>query len=105
MCAMSRSCSIRSRISPAGKPFEAFFQEALDEARRRIGARDYGVESNFILCASIATLPLDTAHLALDAAAPFRDRIMGFGLDSVEDAIRRPSLSISTIARDRKAIG
>ena len=65
-----------------GVPFEAFFA-GMDEARR-VGARDYGVESNFILSIN-RDLPLDTAHLALDAAAPFRDRIVGFGLDSVEE--------------------
>ena len=65
-----------------GVPFEAFFA-GMDEARRN-GARDYDVESNFILCIN-RDLPLDTAHRALDAAAPFRDRIVGFGLDSVEE--------------------
>lgn len=65
-----------------GVPFEAFFA-GMDEARR-IGARDYHVESNVILCIN-RDLPLDTAHRALDAAAPFRDRITGFGLDSVEE--------------------
>lgn len=65
-----------------GVPFEAFFT-GLDEARH-VGARDYGVESNFILSIN-RDLPLDTAHQALDAAAPFRDRIVGFGLDSVEE--------------------
>lgn len=65
-----------------GVPFEAFFA-GMNEARR-VGARDYGVESNFILSIN-RDLPLDTAHLALDLAAPFRDRIVGFGLDSVEE--------------------
>ena len=65
-----------------GIPFEAFFT-GMDDARR-IGARDFGVESNFILCIN-RDLPLDTAHHALDAARPFRDRIVGFGLDSVEE--------------------
>jgi adenosine deaminase len=65
-----------------GVPFEAFFT-GMDEARR-VGARDYGVESNFILSIN-RDLPLDTAHQALDLAAPFRDRIVGFGLDSVEE--------------------
>jgi adenosine deaminase len=65
-----------------GLPFEAFFS-GMDEARR-IGVRDYGVESNFVLSIN-RDLPLDTAHHALDLAAPFRDRIVGFGLDSVEE--------------------
>jgi adenosine deaminase len=66
----------------AGIPFAAFFG-GMDEARR-VAERDFGVASNFILSIN-RDRPLDTAHRAMDAASPFKDRIVGFGLDSVED--------------------
>lgn len=66
----------------AGIAFGEFF-EGMDEARR-VAARDFGVESNFILSIN-RDRPLDTAHRAMDEASRFKDRIVGFGLDSVED--------------------
>ncbi len=66
----------------AGIAFAELF-EGLDEARR-VAARDLGVESNFILSIN-RDRPLDTAHRAMDEALPFKDRIVGFGLDSVEE--------------------
>jgi adenosine deaminase len=66
----------------AGIAFVEFF-EGLDEARR-VAARDLGVESNFILSIN-RDRSLDTAHRAMDEARPFKDRIAGFGLDSVEE--------------------
>ena len=66
----------------AGIAFREFF-EGMDEARR-VASRDFGVESNFILSIN-RDRPLDSAHEAMDAAQPFKDRIVGFGLDSVEE--------------------
>lgn len=65
----------------AGIAFGEFF-EGMDEARK-VAARDFDVESNFILSIN-RDRPLDTAHQAMDAARPYKDRIVGFGLDSVE---------------------
>ncbi len=64
---------------------EAFFATGMDEARR-IGARDYGVESNFIL--SINRDPLSTRHWRITRSISrrrFTIGIVGFGLDSVEE--------------------
>ncbi len=66
----------------AGIAFGEFF-EGMDEARR-IAARDFGVGSNFILSIN-RDRPLETAHLAMDSALPYKNRIVGFGLDSVEE--------------------
>ncbi|MET0868080.1 MAG: adenosine deaminase [Pseudorhodoplanes sp.] len=66
----------------AGIAFAEFF-EGMNEARR-VAARDFDVESNFILSIN-RDRPLDTAHRAMDEARPFKDRIAGFGLDSVEE--------------------
>lgn len=66
----------------AGITFAEFF-EGMDEARR-VAARDLGVESNFILSIN-RDRPLDNAHRAMDEAVPFKDRIVAFGLDSVEE--------------------
>jgi adenosine deaminase len=65
-----------------GLPFAAFFA-ALD-AGRRAGEDKFGIASNFILSIN-RDRDLDTAHAALDAAGAFRDRIAGFGIDSVEE--------------------
>ena len=56
--------------------------EGLEEGRR-IGRERCGVETNLILCIN-RDRPLDTAMAALVEACPFRDRIVGFGLDSDE---------------------
>ena len=51
---------------------------AVDEARR-----DWGVSSNLILCVN-RDRPLDEAWPLFDILRPWRDRIVGFGLDSAE---------------------
>jgi adenosine deaminase len=65
-----------------GVPFAVFFA-GLD-AGRRAGREKFGVESNFILSIN-RDRTLDTAVAAMDAAAPYRDRITGFGIDSIEE--------------------
>jgi adenosine deaminase len=82
----------------AGIAFGEFF-EGMDEARR-VAARDFSVESNFILSIN-RDRPLETAHQAMDAALPFKDRIVGFGW---RRAIRRRNSSTSMTARAPKAI-
>ena len=51
---------------------------AVDEARERLG-----VSSNLILCVN-RDRPLDEAWPLFDILRPWRDRIVGFGLDSAE---------------------
>ena len=53
-------------------------------AGRRAGAAAFGVESNLIMCIN-RDLPLDSALAMLRDALPYRDHIIGLGLDSVED--------------------
>ena len=53
-------------------------------AGRNAGAAAFGVESNLIMCIN-RDLPLDNALAMLRDAAPYRDHIIGLGLDSVED--------------------
>ena len=65
-----------------GVPFAVFFA-GLD-AGRRAGREKFGVESNFILSIN-RDRSLDTAFAAMDAAAPYRQRIVGFGIDSIEE--------------------
>lgn len=64
-----------------GLPFQMIIG-GLDAARRE--ARDSGVDSAFIMCIN-RDLPAASAHAMLRAARPFRDLILGLGLDSVED--------------------
>jgi adenosine deaminase len=47
------------------------------------GVREHGITSRLILC-FLRDLSAESAMAALDAAAPFRDRIIGVGLDSAE---------------------
>lgn len=56
--------------------------EGLEEGRR-IGRERCGVETSLILCIN-RDRPLDTAMAALVEARSYRDRIVGFGLDSDE---------------------
>src|SRR5262249_43696123 len=65
-----------------GIPFGEFFGGM--EAARQAATRDYGVESNWILSIN-RDRELNTAFEMLDLAEPFRDRISGFGLDSIEE--------------------
>jgi adenosine deaminase len=65
-----------------GVPFAAVF-EGLDAGRREGKAR-YGVDSNFILSIN-RDRSLDSALAAMDDAEPYRDRIVGFGIDSIEE--------------------
>jgi adenine deaminase len=51
---------------------------ALDEAQRRLG-----ITSRLIMC-FLRDLPVDDAMRTLERALPFRDRIVGVGLDSAE---------------------
>jgi adenosine deaminase len=53
-------------------------------AGQKDGAREFGVRSNLIMCIN-RDLPADSAMAMLDAALPFRDQILGLGLDSVEE--------------------
>jgi adenine deaminase len=53
-------------------------------AGRKAGAATFGVESNLIMCIN-RDLPLDSALAMLRDAAPYREHIIGLGLDSVED--------------------
>jgi adenine deaminase len=53
-------------------------------AGREAGAATFGVESNLIMCIN-RDLPLDSALVMLRDAAPYREHIVGLGLDSVED--------------------
>ena len=53
-------------------------------AGRKAGAAAFGVESNLIMCIN-RDLPLDSALAMLRDAAPYRDHVIGLGLDSVED--------------------
>jgi len=86
-CRDENVCYVEIMFDPqphllAGIAFAEFFS-GLDEARR-VAMRDLGVESNFILSIN-RDRPLDAAHRAMDEARPFKDRIVGFGLDSVEE--------------------
>jgi adenosine deaminase len=65
-----------------GVPFAVLF-EGLDAGRREGRAR-YGVNSNFILSIN-RDRSLESAVSAMDDARPYRDRILGFGIDSVEE--------------------
>lgn len=92
-CAYYENC-VRNRILYAevffdpqphldrGIPFQ-MMMEGLDAARRE-AARNHGIDGGFIMCIN-RDLPLDSALAMLDSARPFRDLIMGLGLDSVED--------------------
>jgi len=53
-------------------------------AGRKAGAAAFGVVSNLIMCIN-RDLPLDSALAMLRDAVPYRDHIIGLGLDSVED--------------------
>lgn len=53
-------------------------------AGRRQGAAAFGVDSNLIMCIN-RDRPLDSALDMLRDAAPYREHIIGLGLDSVED--------------------
>jgi adenosine deaminase len=50
----------------------------------RAGRDAFGVESNLIMCIN-RDLPADDALAMLKDAKPYRDQILGLGLDSVED--------------------
>ncbi|MGE0004301.1 MAG: adenosine deaminase [Parvibaculaceae bacterium] len=50
----------------------------------REGERDFGVRSNLIMCIT-RDLPAEAAMQMLDDAKPYRDHIIGLGLDSVEE--------------------
>lgn len=50
----------------------------------REGERDFGVRSNLIMCIN-RDLPADSAMAMLRDARPYRDQILGLGLDSVEE--------------------
>jgi adenosine deaminase len=47
------------------------------------GARQLGISSRLVMC-FLRDLPVDTAMRTLEQALPFRDRIVGVGLDSAE---------------------
>jgi adenosine deaminase len=51
---------------------------------REEGQKRYGVDSNLIMCIN-RDLPLDSAMAMLRDAKPYRDQILGLGLDSVEE--------------------
>ncbi len=53
-------------------------------AGRREGAVAFGVQSNLIMCIN-RDLPLESALEMFRNAAPYREHIIGLGLDSVED--------------------
>lgn len=65
-----------------GVAFAVMF-EGLDAGRREGKAR-YGVESNLILSIN-RDRSLESALSAMDDAQPYRDRILGFGIDSIEE--------------------
>jgi adenine deaminase len=50
----------------------------------RDGAAEFGVQSNLIMCIN-RDLPADSAMTMLRDARPYREHIMGLGLDSVEE--------------------
>ena len=62
----------------AVEAFMAGILAAVDEAQR-----DWGVAANLILCVN-RDRPLDEAWPLFDFLRPWRDRIVGFGLDSAE---------------------
>lgn len=68
-------------------------------AGRNAGAAAFGVESNLIMCIN-RDLPLDNALAMLRDAAPYRDHIIGLGLDSVEDG-HTPIKFVSAYERAR----
>jgi adenosine deaminase len=53
-------------------------------AAQRDGEREFGVHSNLIMCIN-RDLPADSAMSMLEAAQPYREQILGLGLDSVEE--------------------
>lgn len=67
--------------------------EGLAEGRR-IGRATHGIETNLILCIN-RDRPIDTAMDALVAARPFRDEIVGFGLDS--DELNNPPIKFREV--------
>lgn len=80
-----------------GVPFEAVFQgirTALDEAPDRLG-----ITTGLILC-FLRHLPADAAMATLEQALPFRDGILGVGLDSSELG-NPPEKFIGVFARAR----
>ena len=64
-----------------GIAFEEFFNGI--QRAREDGARELGVASNLILCIN-RDRDVDSALQVLDLARPFRDHIVGVGLDSAE---------------------
>jgi adenosine deaminase len=71
-------------------------QRALDEAKR-----DYGITSHLIMC-FLRHLDEDDAQATLDLALPFKDQIIGVGLDSSEVG-HPPSKFSRVFARAREA--
>ena len=68
---------------------------ALEDARRRLG-----ISSRLILC-FLRHLPSDAAMRTLEQALPFRDRIVGVGLDSAEVG-HPPSNFVEVFERARR---
>ncbi|HEY1362096.1 MAG TPA: adenosine deaminase [Xanthobacteraceae bacterium] len=65
-----------------GVPFPALFEGL--EAGRREGKAKYGVGCNFILSIN-RDRSLESARAAMDQARRYRERITGFGIDSIEE--------------------
>jgi adenosine deaminase len=61
------------------------FETVIDGISRALsdGERDHGITSHVILC-FLRDLSAESAMATLDAAAPFKDRIIAVGLDSAE---------------------
>jgi len=65
-----------------GVPFGVFIEGLVAGCRE--GKDAFGVDSNLIMCIN-RDLPADSAMTMLDDAKPYREHIIGVGLDSVEE--------------------
>lgn len=81
-----------------GIPFEAMIQ-GIDQGRRD-GAKAFGVEANLIMCIN-RERSAESAFAMLDQARPYRDRIIGLGMDSYEEN-NPPRKFAEVYARARK---
>jgi adenosine deaminase len=81
-----------------GIPFEDVM-EGIDEGRRK-GEEAFGVEANLIMCIN-RERTVESAFEMLDQSHPYRDRILGLGLDSYEEG-NPPSKFEAVYAEARK---
>ncbi|MEE9381165.1 MAG: adenosine deaminase [Hyphomonadaceae bacterium] len=81
-----------------GISFEEMF-EGIDAGRKE-GARDFGVKLNLIICIQ-RERSVESAMEMLDQAAPYRDRIIGLGMDSGPEYGNPPIKFQSVYARAR----